>query len=338
MQTRLLKCDEAAVELAGELLLSGELVAIPTETVYGLAANALDEAAVKNIFAVKGRPQDNPLIVHISEISMWGDLVSELPPKAMKLAGAFWPGPLTIILPKSGKIPYTTTAGMDSVAVRMPLHKAARDVIAAAGVPLAAPSANLSGSPSPTTAQHCLNDLNGKIPLILDGGECSVGIESTVISLVGEPTLLRPGEISPDELSLILGEEVKLSHAITEPLHDGERASSPGMKYRHYAPKAHVALVRGSLESYLALLNQSEQQDVYGLVFEGEDTLAIKPCLVYGRSHDAKSQSRNIFAALRQLDELGAKLVYARCPDESGEALGVYNRMLRAAAFEVIDL
>lgn len=228
MKTRLLPCDREGIAAAAQVLQSGGLVALPTETVYGLAANALEESAVREIFAVKGRPQDNPLIVHISHLSMWKPLVREIPQRAMRLARAFWPGPLTIILPKSGLVPGVTTAGMDSVAVRMPSHEGARAVIAASGLPIAAPSANLSGSPSPTTARHCIDDLWEKIPLILDGGQCSVGIESTVVSLVGEPTLLRPGGISPGQLEEALGEPVRVSHAVVEPLAPGERPTSPG--------------------------------------------------------------------------------------------------------------
>lgn len=334
----MLCCDKNGIETAARLLREGQLVAMPTETVYGLAANALNEDAVRQIFAVKGRPQDNPLIVHISELSMWKPLVRILPEKAIALAKAFWPGPLTIILPKSDIVPATTTAGMDSLAVRMPSHVGARAVIKAAGVPLAAPSANLSGSPSPTTVQHCLNDLQGKIPLILDGGDCTVGIESTVVSLVGEPILLRPGAITPEMLSEVLGAPIKISHAVSEPLKDGERPTSPGMKYRHYAPRARMILVESDLAAFVKLLNNAAEARTYGLVFEGEAALALKPCITYGRAHDSISQNRELFAALRQLDDCGAKLVYARCPDHDGASLGVYNRMLRAAAFEVIKL
>ncbi len=335
METQLLRCDAEGITAAGEILKRGGLVALPTETVYGLAANALDEVAVREIFQVKGRPQDNPLIVHISSLAMWEPLVRAIPERAMRLANAFWPGPLTIILPKSERIPDTTTAGMDSVAVRMPSHEGARAVIAAAGVPLAAPSANLSGSPSPTTAQHCVDDLWGRIPLILDGGECPVGIESTVVSLVAAPTLLRPGGISPQQLEAALGESIAISHAVSEPLSPGERPTSPGMKYRHYAPKARMVLVESDIGRFLRLLDESGE-DTWGLVFDGEEALTRHPCLTYGREHHPEEQGRELFAALRAFDERGARLVYARCPDRDGAALGVYNRMLRAAAFEVI--
>ena len=335
--TKLLECNEKSTELAAELLQQGETVVIPTETVYGLAANALDEAAVAKIFEVKGRPQDNPLIVHISDISQWDALVKEVTEDAKKLAEAFWPGPLTMILPKSEMVPDRTTAGMDSVAVRMPSHPTAKAIIEASKLPIAAPSANLSGLPSPTTAQHCMRDLDGKVPLIIDGGDCDVGIESTVVSLVGEPELLRPGAITPKMLSDALGKEVKLSHAVSEPLKEGERPTSPGMKYRHYAPNAQVILVESEFDKFAELLNSADD-GTFGLVFEGEAERLDKPCVVYGRLHDPESQARELFSSLRKLDELEAKQVYARCPDRNVESLGVLNRMLRAAAFEVIKL
>ncbi len=336
--TEVLGCDEHGIGAAAALLKAGRVVAIPTETVYGLAANALNVDAVKRIFLIKGRPQDNPLIVHISDLDMWAPLVAGLPKRALILAEAFWPGPLTIILPKSDLVPAVTTAGMDSVAVRMPAHPAAREIIRAAGLPLAAPSANLSGLPSPTTAQHCLKDLQGKIPLILDGGPCDVGIESTVVSLEGKPMLLRPGAITVSMLSKVLGEPVAIADAVERPLRAGERPTSPGMKYRHYAPRARVILVESDLASFIKLLNDAPEPKTYGLVFEGEQQLALKPCITYGRAHDAASQNRELFASLRQLDDCGAKFVYVRCPDRDGASLGVYNRMLRAAAFEVIKL
>ena len=336
--TEVLRCDENGIAAAAALLKAGRVVAIPTETVYGLAANALNVDAVKRIFLIKGRPQDNPLIVHISDLDMWAPLVAGLPKRALILAEAFWPGPLTIILPKNDLVPALTTAGMNSVAVRMPAHPAARAIIRAAGLPLAAPSANLSGLPSPTTAQHCLKDLQGKIPLVLDGGPCDVGIESTVVSLVDKPMLLRPGAITAGMLSNALDEPVRVADAVERPLKAGERPSSPGMKYRHYAPRARVLLIESDLASFIKLLNDAPEPKTYGLVFEGEQQLALKPCITYGRAHDAASQNRELFASLRQLDDCGARLVYVRCPDRDDASLGVYNRMLRAAAFEVIKL
>lgn len=335
-RTEVLPCgDGEALDRAARLLRAGELVAIPTETVYGLAANALDTAAVSRIFEVKGRPQDNPLIVHIAETEMWRPLVRKLSDDALKAAEVFWPGPLTIVLPRSELLPDVTTAGLDTVAVRMPAHPGARDLIRRTGRPLAVPSANLSGRPSPTTAAHCLDDLDGSIPLILDGGPCAVGIESTVVSFVGPPVVLRPGAVTAGELAVALGRPVTLSEAVSHPLVEGERPLSPGMKYRHYAPKARLILVAGGREDFARCLRDAPA-GAYGLVFEGEETPPGHPSVVYGREHDPESQARGLFAALRELDRRGARLVYARCPDADDEALGVYNRMLRAAAFEVI--
>ena len=326
--------DKNSLQLASSLLKDGQLVSIPTETVYGLAANALDVTAVENIFKVKGRPRDNPLILHISDVLMWKDLVTEITEDASKLAEAFWPGPLTIILPKSDKVPLITTAGLDSVAVRMPSHPAALEIISGAGVPIAAPSANLSGSPSPTNVSHCADDLWGKVPLILDGGECDVGIESTVISLVGDPILLRPGKITVEELSAVLGKPVAISSAIDTPLKEGEKPTSPGMKYRHYAPLAKIILIDSDIDAFINELELSNDE-TFALVFDGEEKFTNHPCVAYGKEHDAQSQSHGLFKALRTLDELGAKLVFARCPDHNTASLGVYNRILRAAAFEV---
>ncbi len=337
MKTIYLPCEGEGLRLGAELLSRGELVVMPTETVYGLAADAADPKAVERIFTVKGRPQDNPLIVHISGLSMWEPLVESVPEGARRLAEAFWPGPLTIILKKSGRVPSVTTAGMDSVAVRMPAHPGALGLIEACGFPLAAPSANLSGLPSPTTAEHCRRDLDGKVPLVLDGGECRYGIESTVLSLTGTPTLLRPGAVTAGQIAEVLGEEPKLFHALTEPLAKGERPLSPGMKYRHYAPRARVVLVEGPREGFLRLL-ESAPQGTWGMVFEGDQARTDRPTLVYGRAHDADSQAHGVFAALRRLDDEGAKLVYVRCPDHYDAALGVYNRLLRAAGFEVIKV
>lgn len=338
METKVLSAAlPEGIEEAAGLLRQGELVAIPTETVYGLAANALDPMAVPKIFTVKGRPQDNPLIVHISSIDMWKTLVSTLPEDALRLAEAFWPGPLTIILPKSGIVPGVTSAGLDTVGVRMPAHKAALALIEAAGLPLAAPSANLSGSPSPTEVAHCIQDLSGKIPLILDGDNCEVGIESTVISLVDQPIVLRPGAITPEQISAALGREVAVSDTATAPLSQDEAPQSPGMKYRHYSPKAKVIIVEGDREAFNRFL-QSSAPDAYALIFAEDAPSCPRPYVVYGSETDSLSQAKELFGSLRSLDALGARIVYARKPDQSGVGLGVYNRMLRAAGFEVISL
>ena len=341
MKTEVIKVNSSSdpgVKKAAGLLKKGEVVAIPTETVYGLAANAFDEKAVEKIFIAKGRPSDNPLIVHISELSQWAELVESIPENALALARAFWPGPLTIILKKSSLIPLRTSGGLDTVGVRMPLHPTARAIISAAGVPLAAPSANNSGKPSTTTAEHCLHDLDGKIPLIIDSGECSVGVESTVVTLVPKvPRVLRPGGISPEMLEDVLG-KVEVDDAVLSKLADGAVAASPGMKYKHYSPNAKVSIVKGSFESFKTFVEAQKEKDVLALVFEGEGKKLSVPFIEYGKENDGASQARKIFSALRRVDETGAKLVYARFPEKDGVGLAVLNRLIRAAAFNIIEL
>ena len=287
MNTEVLKVTkeniEEAAERAGALLRSGEVVGIPTETVYGLAANAFDEAAVAKIFKAKGRPQDNPLIVHISAFSELAALVKEVPESAKKLADAFWPGPLTMILPKSDKIPNAVCAGLATVAIRMPSHAVARAVIQKAGVPLAAPSANLSGSPSPTNAKYVYDDMNGKIPMILVGGSSKVGVESTVITLaLDTPRVLRPGGITVEQLREVLG-EVTVDDAVLHPLKQGVKVASPGMKYKHYAPKAEITILKGDFESFKSYVKT--QENPFVLCFEGEET-AFQHAVTYGKLDD----------------------------------------------------
>ncbi len=341
METKVIKVehenDEGVFE-AARLLKKGEVVAIPTETVYGLAANAFDESAVAKIFKAKGRPSDNPLIVHISELSQWNALVEKIPENALKLAKAFWPGPLTIILKKSDLIPLCTSGNLDTVGVRMPLHPIARAIISAAGVPLAAPSANTSGKPSPTTAAHCRVDLDGKVPLIIDSGECSVGVESTVITLDCEvPRVLRPGGISVEMLTEVLG-EVEVDPAVFEKLAEGAVAASPGMKYKHYSPNAKVTIVKGSFEKFKAFLETQNKESTVALVFDGEGKELSVPFIEYGKAHDGSSQAHGIFDALRKVDETGAKNAFARFPERDGVGLAVFNRLVRAAAFNIIEL
>jgi L-threonylcarbamoyladenylate synthase len=328
----------AEIETAGKLLQEGELVAIPTETVYGLAADGLNGQAVANIFAAKGRPMDNPLILHIADIKDWAPLVTHIPEKALALAKAFWPGPLTVILPAAPHIPKEVTAGLTTVAVRCPSHPLARAIIKAAGCPLAAPSANRSGAPSPTNAARVLEDMKGKIAAVLDGGECSVGVESTVVDLSGDvPRLLRPGGVTPTQLQEVLG-ELTIDPAVTAALEEGVKAASPGLKYKHYAPKAKVILVKGSPAAFAEFVNGKQKENPTALCFDGEETALTVPFLTYGKRNDAAAQARQIFDALRQLDEMGATVVYAACPQSDGMGLAVYNRLLRAAGFEVITL
>ena len=350
METKQLGTTEQDLALAGELLRQGQLVAFPTETVYGLGADALNETAVAQIYAAKGRPSDNPLIVHVAEKADIAPLVREIPEKAKKLFDRFFPGPLTVILPKSDKIGKVVSGGLDTVAVRMPENPVAHRLLQLAGVPVAAPSANTSGLPSPTRAKYVQEDMNGKIAAIVDGGDCAYGVESTVITLAtSTPTLLRPGAVTKEMLEAEIG-PIAVAPAVLEKMADGETAASPGMKYKHYAPKADVTLlngtfahyapkaqvllVKGDSAAYTALVNI--QPGCYALCYE-EDRVTV-PKVPYGKATDDLNQARELFDALRRLDELGAKKVYARMPRKTGVGMAVYNRLIRAAAFRILDL
>lgn len=339
METALLNgTKKEDIAKAAVLLKAGGLVAIPTETVYGLAANALDGSAVKRIFEAKGRPQDNPLIVHIASLDTLPKLVASVPDEALALADQFWPGPLTIILPKASCIPDEVSAGLETVAVRFPSHPVARAIIEASGLPLAAPSANTSGRPSPTKAEHVLHDLRGKIEAVVDGGDCGVGLESTVVSLAGNrPRLLRPGGVTHEQLEETLG-PVEIDPAVTHAVQKNAVVSSPGMKYKHYSPKARVVILKGGGEDYIRYVNAHKREGAAALCFD-EDAAAVQvPAVSLGPEEDREEQARRLFDALRTIDQLGAVLAYARCPEQTGVGLAVYNRLIRAAAFEVIEL
>ncbi|MGN0707383.1 MAG: L-threonylcarbamoyladenylate synthase [Faecalibacterium sp.] len=339
IKTLLCPADKAGIARAAQLLRQGELAALPTETVYGIAADARNSEAVKKIFVAKGRPQDNPLIVHVTGPEMLPGLVREIPERAQLLMAAFCPGPLTIIMPRGPEVADECCAGLDTVGIRMPSHPVARAVIRESGCAFAAPSANLSGRPSPTNAQDVFADMNGRLPLILDGGECDVGVESTVISVAGEkPVLFRPGHITLEDLERALGEEVEVSHAILEKLSEGEIARSPGMKYKHYAPKADITLLEGSFEQFKAFVDAHVSESPSCLCFTGEAKRLGVPCVEYGREGDGADQSRHLFRSLRALDEQGDQIVYARCPQKDGLSMAVYNRLIRAAAFRVVKL
>lgn len=335
METRHLQPNPEGIDQAAQLLKRGELVAIPTETVYGLAADAMNAEAVSSIFVAKGRPSDNPLIVHIADEKAWEPLVTHIPDNARQLASAYWPGPLTIILPASGKVPKVVTGGLTTVAVRFPSHPIAQAVILRSGCPLAAPSANRSGSPSPTNAARVAEDMDGRIAAILDGGDSDVGVESTVIDLCHTPPrLLRPGGITPEMLEAVLG-PIEIDPAVTHALEQGAVAASPGMKYKHYAPKAEITIVKGSPASFAKFVNQHQTDGVGALCFEEDVPHLHVPAVTYGSRADALTQAQQLFDALRQLDEMGIHTVYAACPDVSGVGLAVYNRLLRAAAFRI---
>lgn len=338
--------DAEGVRRAAELLRQGGLVAIPTETVYGLAADAYNAEAVRAVYAAKGRPSDNPMIVHIADHEMLPELVTAVPPAAALLADAFWPGPLTMVLPRSQRVPLTTTGGLQTVAVRMPSHPVARAVIRAAGVPLAAPSANRSGSPSPTTYRHCIDDLWGLVDAVVESDDCAVGVESTVVSMLGEvPQILRPGAVTPEDIRRVCG-GVTVADAVLHLLPQDAAAPSPGMKYKHYAPAAALTLVAGSQSDYAAYVNRlygercraGEDGGFYAMCFDEDVSLLQAPTISYGAAYDYASQAQNLFDVLRQLDKLEAAEVCVHAPEPEEIGLAVYNRLLRAAAFRVVKL
>lgn len=336
-ETKLLDSSPESIEYAAELIKQGEVVGMPTETVYGLAANAYDSDAVAKIFRAKGRPADNPLIVHISDLSQLGGIVSEVPQLALSCAKAFWSGPLTMIFPKNPDIPYITSGGLETVGVRMPSHPAARALIEKAGVPLAAPSANLSGSPSPTTAAHVMADMESRIPVVIDGGECEAGVESTVIAFEQDSIrILRPGRITKEMLMTVCP-NVTVDSGVLHEVDPEKQVASPGMKYKHYSPAADVIIVSGSAEQFAYYVKNNLTPDTLCLVFEESDlgTMDI-PHILLGS--DGEQQAHNLFAALRDADKLGAKTVFARCPERTGVGLAVYNRLIRAAGFKVVEL
>ena len=339
MKTEVLSAlHPAALEKAADIIKNGGLVAIPTETVYGLGANGLDEDAVARIFEVKGRHQDNPLILHISGPEEIERYCHHIPQAAYDLAETFWPGPLTMVLPAKRCVPLRTTGGLFTVALRCPDHPAALAVIRDSGVPIAAPSANISGKPSTTTAQHVLDDHMGKIPLILDGGPCRVGVESTIVDLTGErPRLLRPGGIGPEELLKVLS-ALDVDKAVTAEISADTVVHAPGMKYRHYAPQEPVVIVSGSREAASEYIHRHFITGDRVLCFEEELSL-YEDCnpLSYGSETDVATLSAGLFAALRQLDDPTVHQVYARCPVGGGIAYAVQNRLKKAAAFHIVD-
>lgn len=337
MKTLILSSDDEDIKKAAEIIMHGGIAAMPTETVYGLAADALNGNAVRKIFKAKGRPMDNPLIVHISDISQIYPLVRDFPEKAAILAEKFWPGPLTIILPKSDIIPVEVSAELNTVAIRFPSHKTAQKLISMSS-PLAAPSANLSGSPSPTSFRHVLEDMNGRIDAVIDGGDCEVGVESTVITLAAEiPTLLRPGGITVEQLETAIG-KIQISSAVTNPLAEGEKAESPGMKYRHYSPKAKVILLDGGNDAFYRYINKITDKDTAVLCYSEDIEHINLPYIPIGKRYDYDEQAHLLFTALRKADEMGFAAVYAHCPEKKGVGLAVYNRIIRAAGFNIIRL
>jgi L-threonylcarbamoyladenylate synthase len=338
MTTQLLTTQQHDLERAAELIQSGGLVAIPTETVYGLGANGLNPDAVKKIFEAKGRPQDNPLILHIHAPEQLRDYCREVPEEAWLLAEHFWPGPLTMILPVRNCVPRTTTAGLDTVGVRCPANDATREIIRLAGVPIAAPSANSSGKPSTTTAAHVLHDMDGKIDAIVDGGPCRVGVESTIVDLAGPvPRLLRPGGIGPEALEALLGKLI-IDKAVTGEIARDAVVRAPGMKYKHYAPAAEVLIVDGSPEAAARYVRERFRPGDAVLCF-AEELELFAGCnpTAYGREQDPESLSAGLFAALRALDDGQVQRIFARCPSGGGINVATRNRLRKSAGFHIVN-
>ena len=340
METKLLSDHAADLLEAAALLQQGKVVGIPTETVYGLAADARNPEAVRQIFAAKGRPADNPLIVHIAEMQALEQVAAVVPPLAVKLAERFWPGPLTMVLRRRDNVPDQVTAGLDTVGMRCPAHPLCRAVIQAADVPVAAPSGNTSGRPSPTTAAHMLEDMDGRIDAILDGGPCSVGVESTIVDLTcTPPRLLRPGGITLEQLRAALG-EVAVDPAVTRLMGAGERPRAPGMKYRHYAPKAPVTVVTGEPERSAAYIAAHAGPGDGVICFEEFLPMyagGARPVMSLGPAGDKGEQARRVFDALRAFDHTAVSAIWAQCPDSGGIGLAVTNRLNKAAGFHIVE-
>ena len=337
METILLDDSEADLLKAAEIIKNGGIVGIPTETVYGLGADASDPNAVEKIFNAKGRPADNPLIVHLADFSDAEKYTSSIPELAKKIAERFCPGPLTIVLPKNNRIPSITSGGLDTVGIRIPAHKTMHRIIELSGCPIAAPSANTSGLPSPTSAAHVIDDMNGKINAVVDGGQSEFGVESTVIAIENETSvrILRPGCITK-EMLLELCDDVIIDPAILHDLEAGQTAASPGMKYKHYSPSADVIMVEGNIEEFTAFVEKYNAPCVCSLIYDGDAEYFPYRYMTYGSS--SSEQAHWLFQRLRELDELGIKKVFVRAPSLDGVGLAVYNRLIRAAGFEVIRL
>lgn len=345
MNTKVSQINEESLQEAAKILKQGGLVGFPTETVYGLGANALDAEASAKIYSAKGRPSDNPLIAHISCMEELEPLVAEIPDQAILLASKYWPGPLTIIFPKSEKVPYGTTGGLDTVAIRMPEELVARQLIALAGVPIAAPSANASGRPSPTTAEHVYQDMNGKIELILDGGAVGIGLESTIVDVSGEvPMLLRPGAITLAMLQETLG-QVEVDPALQGPMSEDVKPKAPGMKYKHYAPNAQLTLIEGDSDSVVdkiqSLVEEKMKKGFRVGIICTEET---KACYVkgvlrsVGERQKEETIAHNLFAVLREFDDLEVDYIYSESFSKEHLGQAIMNRLMKAAGYHTITV
>lgn len=353
MDTKMVKIDRGRIDSqqlleAAQILREGGLVAFPTETVYGLGANALDKEAAKKIYAAKGRPSDNPLIAHIAKTEDLGPLVSQVSDTAKKLMEAYWPGPLTMVFPKSQAVPYETTGGLDTVAVRMPQEPIAQRLIGLAGIPIAAPSANASGRPSPTMAEHVYEDMNGRIDMILDGGAVGIGVESTIVDVSGPvSTLLRPGAVTLEMLEEVAG-HVEIDSAVFGPVGAGVKPKAPGMKYRHYAPKAELVLVEEkgvASEKVIAAINRwTEEKRAQGLrvgIICTDETISryLKGVVrSLGPRKKEETIAHNLFAVLREFDNLQVDCIYSESFPKSHMGQAIMNRLAKAAGYHVIDV
>ncbi len=350
METRVIRAwgdeerDRSLMEEAGRLIREGELVAIPTETVYGLAGDALNPASAKKIYEAKGRPSDNPLIVHIAELDSLGSITREIPEKAEILIREFWPGPLTLIFKKSSAVPRETTGGLDTVAVRMPVNRIAAEFIRASGGYIAAPSANASGRPSCTTAEHVYEDMKGKIPLIIDGGEVGIGLESTIVDLSGDrPCLLRPGYISLNRLMEKIG-EVDTDPSIEGVMDENAHPKAPGMKYKHYAPKGELYIVKGDPDRVRERINslclEGTKKGLRTAVLSSDETVNDYRADIVrslGSRQDEESIARNLFKVLRDMDDEGADLIYTEEFNTADMGMAIMNRLIRAAGHRIIE-
>lgn len=348
METKIIKINKENfksddISEAAALLHDGKLVAFPTETVYGLGANALDETAARRIYAAKGRPSDNPLIVHIADVSALTDLAEDIPAEAYALADAFWPGPLTIILKKKSCVPDGTTGGLNTVAIRFPSDPVARELIKRSGVYVAAPSANASGRPSPTTAQHVFEDMDGRIECIIDGGPVKIGVESTIVDLSGDaPLILRPGFITREDLARVL-DSVEYDEAVISKVpRAGIVAKAPGMKYRHYAPKGDMTIFEGSTQAVVDRINREAKEKAekgirVGILATDETAALYNYGTVFsiGTRTDEISLTAHLFYVLREFDEIGAEFIYSESFDDATLGEAIMNRLRKAAGYKI---
>lgn len=334
---------ENVISKGAQILSNGGTVAFPTETVYGIGADALDEEAVKRIFKAKGRPSDNPLIAHVANKEDIYDLIVFASEDAKKLMGKFWPGPLTLIFKKSEIVPLTITGGLDTIAIRMPLNKVARQLIKKAGRPIAAPSANTSGKPSPTKAKHVIDDLSGRVEMIIDDGNCSIGLESTVVDVsTDKPMILRPGAVTKKMLEEVVG-EVLVDETLKSGLGTDIIPKAPGMKYKHYSPKADVTIIAGKLSDVITYINQktnNSNNEKIGIMAtkQTQDKYKCKNILNLGDRNTPDEIAANLFDTLRKFDEIGVEVIYAEAIDEGNIGDAIMNRMTKAAGYKIINV